>query len=189
MRKSTVVALVLVGACAMSAGVAMADEKKDEKRAEVAIRDDCDPTDPAWAPTGGCTLKGGVVSFAEFNQLLFSPNSAGSPVGHPAWRMDPTYFRMESDGTVRVKNAGGRGHTFTEVENFGGGFVPPLNGTLMVAPECTAAAANPPLAPGARMEVTGLTEGNHLFQCCIHPWMRILVKVGPEESSNEGNKH
>jgi hypothetical protein len=178
MRKSVIVAFVLMGVCATRAGVAIADEKADkkgEKKAEVAIRDDCDPTDPAWAPTGGCTLPGGVVSFAEFNQLLFSPNSEGSPVGHPAWRMDPTYFRMESDGTVRVRNAGGRGHTFTEVANFGGGFVPPLNGNLLVAPECAAVSADPPLAPGARMDVTGLTEGNHLFQCCIHPWMRIEI--------------
>jgi hypothetical protein len=189
MRKNMVVALVLMGACAMRAGVAMADEKKDEKKAEVSIRDDCDPTDPTWAPTGGCTLQGGVVTRNEFNQLLFSPNSAGSPIGHPAWRMDPTYFKLESDGTVRVRNAGGRGHTFTEVAHFGGGFVPPLNGTLLVAPECTAAAADPPLAPGARAEVTGLAVGNHLFQCCIHPWMRILVKVEPEESSNAEHKH
>jgi len=189
MRKSLSVVFVLMGVCAMRAGLAIADDKKSDKKAEVAIRDDCDPTDPAWAPTGGCTLPGGVVSFAEFSQLLFSPNSAGSPVGHPAWRMDPTYFRMESDGTVRVRNAGGRGHTFTEVADFGGGFVPPLNGTLLVAPECAAAAANPPLAPGARMDVTGLSEGNHLFQCCIHPWMRILVKVGPADSSSEEHKH
>jgi hypothetical protein len=187
MRRGMVVAL-LIGSCALGAAVAMADEKKDdeknaERKAEVSIRDDCDPTDPTWAPTGGCTLQGGAVTRNEFNHFLFSPNSAGSPIGHPAWRMDPTYFKMESDGTVSVKNAGGRGHTFTEVANFGGGFVPPLNGTLMVAPECAAAAANPPLAPGARMEVTGLGVGNHLFQCCIHPWMRILVKVEAEESS------
>lgn len=189
MRKSMVVALVLMGACAMGAAVATADEKKSEKKAAVSIRDDCDPTDPAWAPTGGCTLQGGAVTFSEFNQLLFSPNSAGSPIGHPAWRMDPTYSRLESDGTVRVRNEGGRGHTFTEVANFGGGFVPPLNGTLIVAPECAAAAANPPLAPGDRTEVTGLSVGNHLFQCCIHPWMRILVKVEAEDSSKEGHKH
>jgi hypothetical protein len=188
MRKSMVVAL-LIGACAVRAAVAMADDKKDDKKAEVSIRDDCDPTDPTWAPSGGCTLLGGAVTRNEFNHFLFSPNSAGSPIGHPAWRMDPTYFKMESDGTVRVRNAGGRGHTFTEVANFGGGFVPPLNGTLTEAPECAAVAANPPLAPGDRTEVTGLSVGNHIFQCCIHPWMRILVKVEPEESSTEEHKH
>jgi hypothetical protein len=178
------VAAFLIGGCAMgAAAVAMADEKKNEKKAEISIRDDCDPTDPTWAPTGGCTLKGGVVTRAEFNLFLFSPNAGRIPIGHPAWRMDPTYFKVESDEAVSVKNAGGRGHTFTEVKNFGGGFVPPLNGAMTVAPECAAAAASAPLAPGDRMDVTGLAPGDHLFQCCIHPWMRIMIKVGAEESS------
>ena len=186
MRRGMAAAL-LIGACVMGAAVAMADEKKggkkDGKKAEIAIRDDCDPTDPTWAPTGGCFLQRGVVTRNEFNQLLFSPNAGQSPIGHPAWRMDPTYFKSESDETISVKNEGGRGHTFTEVANFGGGFVPPLNGNLTVAPECAAAAASAPLAPGDRLDVTGLGVGNHLFQCCIHPWMRILIKVGTEESS------
>jgi hypothetical protein len=145
MRRGVVVAL-LVGAWVMGAAVAMADEKKDEKKLRVRVLDDCDPTDPAWEPTGGCTLQGGAVTFSEFGQLLFSPLSAGSIVGHPAWRMAPAYFRIDPDETVTVKNEGGRGHTFTEVANFGGGFVPPLNGTLIFAPECAAAA---PLPPGS----------------------------------------
>jgi plastocyanin len=184
MRRGVVVAL-LVGAWAMGAAVAMADEKKDEKKLRVRVLDDCDPTDPAWEPTGGCTLQGGAVTFSEFGQLLFSPLSAGSIVGHPAWRMAPAYFRIDPDETVTVKNEGGRGHTFTEVANFGGGFVPPLNGTLIFAPECAAAA---PLPPGASQELTGLGVGNHSFQCCIHPWMRMLIKVESEEAEEE-HKH
>ena len=27
---------------------------------KVELLDDCDPRDPAWAPTGGCTLKKGT---------------------------------------------------------------------------------------------------------------------------------
>jgi plastocyanin len=179
MRRGVVVALLL-GAWAM-AGVATADEKKDEKKARVKVLDDCDPADPGWEPTGGCTLKGGAVTFNEFNLQLFSPLSAGSVVGHPAWRMAPSYFRIEPDENVAVKNEGGRVHTFTEVANFGGGFVPPLNGVLALAPECATAA---PLPPGAKQEVTGLGAGDHLFQCCIHPWMRMLIKVEPEEASD-----
>jgi plastocyanin len=186
MRKSIVVAL-LVGAWGMGAAVAVADDKdkKDEKKAKVEIRDDCDPKDPAWAPTGGCTLKGGDVTFAEFGLLLFSPLSTPSIIGHPAWRMDPTYFKIEPGETVTAKNTGGRRHTFTEVTNFGGGFVAQLNGTLKIAPECAAASANPPLAPGASVEVKGLSVGNHSFQCCIHPWMRILIKVEDEEKDKD----
>ena len=186
MRRGVVVAL-LVGAWAV-AGVATADEKKDEKKARVRVLDDCDPADPAWNNTGGCTLRGGTVTEAEFLTLLFSPLSAGSPIGHPAWRLAPAYFRIDPDETVTAKNDGGRVHTFTEVAAFGGGFVPPLNGTLAFAPECATAA---PLPPGASQQVTGLAPGNHLFQCCIHPWMRMLVKVEPEDedSSNEHHGH
>jgi hypothetical protein len=25
--------------------------------------------------------------------------------------------------------------------------------------------------------VSGLTVGNHRFQCCNHPWMRAIIKV------------
>jgi len=28
--------------------------------------------------------------------------------------------------------------------------------------------------------VTGLAEGTHLFQCCIHPWMRMEIDVHTE---------
>jgi len=28
-----------------------------------------------------------------------------------------------------------------------------------------------------RMDITGLSKGKHLFECCIHPWMRMEVDV------------
>jgi plastocyanin len=182
MRKGIAVAL-LVGAFAMEAAAAIAAEKK------VKIRDDCDPADPAWDATNGCTLRGGDVTFDEFASLLFSPLSGGALIGHPGWWMDPNYFKIAAGKSVKVENVGGREHTFTEVANFGGGFVPPLNGTLTIAPECAAAAAEPLLAPGGKLEVTGLSEGNHLFQCCIHPWMRILIKVEAKTSSEPEHQH
>jgi hypothetical protein len=54
---------------------------------------------------------------------------------------------------------------------------------LIVAPECTAATGSV-IAPGGRADIRGLALGNHKFQCCIHPWMRSLVKVEPEEDDN-----
>jgi hypothetical protein len=184
MRRGVIIALLL-GAWAMAA-VATADENKDGKKAKVKVLDDCDPADPGWEPTGGCTLRGGAVTFDEFNLLLFSPLSAGSVVGHPAWRMSPSYFLIEPDENVSVKNEGGRIHTFTEVEHFGGGFVPPLNGVLELAPECATAA---PLPPGASLDVKDLSVGDHSFQCCIHPWMRMLIKVEAKDDSEEHHHH
>ncbi len=154
----------------------IASESDDNDK--VTLLDDCDPRDPTWAPTGGCALEKGDVDRNEFNALLRSPLSAAT-VGHPAWRFDPTYLKIEAGETVEVENKGGRSHTFTEVEKFGGGFVPQLNFGLQPAPAC--AAGPTVLPPGAQARVTGLSAGNHNFQCCIHPWMRTLIKVKPEE--------
>lgn len=142
----------------------------------IALMDNCDPTDPAWAGLGGCALKKGSVSLAEFLDLLFSPLSGTIPVGHPSWRNEPSYISPSAGKTVRVTNWGGRGHTFTEVADFGGGFVPPLNGTLVPAPECDPASVII-LPPGGTQQITGLGVGTHKFQCCFHPWMRAAVEV------------
>ncbi|TMI88059.1 MAG: hypothetical protein E6H00_13930 [Bacillati bacterium ANGP1] len=144
---------------------------------KIAILDACDPTDPAWAATGGCALKKGDVTRDEAGALLFSPLSSAT-IGHPAWRNEPSFLTIEPNKTVRVTNKGGEVHTFTEVAAFGGGRIPGLNQGLTSAPECAAAVD---LAPGAGTEVTGLGEGNHLFMCCIHPWMRALIKVKPKD--------
>lgn len=149
---------------------------------KIAMLDDCDPTDPGWAPTGGCALEEGNVRVDEFRALLTSPLSL-STVGHPAWRNQPSYLTVDPDERVRVTNGGGRLHTFTEVAAFGGGRVPQLNVGLTPAPECTNPAIEGPteVPPGTRLEVRGLSVGNHRFQCCIHPWMRALIKVKTED--------
>jgi plastocyanin len=160
-----------------SGGASSSDDDSDgfSGKRHIAIRDDCDPRDPAWAPTGGCLLRRGDVTFAEFttenNSLL-----AASVVGHQAWRNDPSYLKIKKGKTVRVRNEGGRVHTFTEVAMFGGGKVPSpdLNKGLVTAPECPGSRDIP---PGGRIEVSGLGVGNHRFQCCIHPWMRAIIKV------------
>ena len=117
--------------------VAVKSEKEDGPR-KIAIRDNCDPADPGWAPTGGCLLKRGDVSIAEFNALLRSPLTIpanGQLIAHPSWRNEPSYVSIESGKTLRIVNEGGRTHTFTEVAQFGGGRVPPLNiGFLIPVP-------------------------------------------------------
>ncbi|MEJ7812563.1 MAG: hypothetical protein WKG32_19280 [Gemmatimonadaceae bacterium] len=156
------------------------------KKRYIAVLDDCDPSDPAWAPSGGCSLKGGSVSNAEFTEFLFSPFSS-AVVGHPAWRNEPSYIKLEVDEVARVTNEGGRTHTFTEVAAYGGGRVPPLDRGLTPAPECllNPGAVDPTLLPpGASLSVIGLRIGTHRFECCIHPWMRAAIKVLPR-----GDKH
>ncbi len=162
------------------------DRDSDNSSRRVAMRDDCDPRDPTWAAIGGCALKRGDVTRAEFFGELNSPLSA-SVVGHQAWRNDPSYIKIRAGKSLRVRNEGGRPHTFTKVANFGGGKVPPpaglaLNKGLVMAPECPASTDVP---AGGRMEVSGLAVGNHRFMCCIHPWMRALVKVKPERGHGD----
>jgi plastocyanin len=102
-------------------------------------------------------------------------------VGHQSWRNDPSYLQVHTGQDVRVTNRGGRVHTFTRVANFGGGRIPPLSQGLVPAPECFPPTPAGNVPPGESVEVTGLTPGNHRFQCCFHPWMRAMVKVEPED--------
>jgi hypothetical protein len=165
--------LSLASAAVIPAGSVLAH---DDHGRVVVMRDDCDPNDPAWAPTGGCTRKNGQVTFAEFAGELDSPLAA-SVIGHQAWRNEPSYLEIEGRDALIARNRGGRVHTFTEVANFGGGRVPLLNEGLVPAPECATATDVP---PDHQVTVGPLSEGNHRFQCCIHPWMRALVKVKPD---------
>jgi plastocyanin len=183
-RTGIFVALVTcVGLLVATAATVEVAAKKDPDRGrrEVILRDDCDPADPGWLPTGGCNRSEGDVSFAEFNALRTS-TLVPSPVGHPAWWFDPSYLEVQAGKQIRVTNDGGRTHTFTEVAAFGGGRVPPLNagsvpaGTLTQAPACVAPGVVD-IPGGGKSVVDGLAPGNHFFQCCIHPWMRTLIKV------------
>jgi plastocyanin len=146
--------------------------------AHIAMLDNCDPSDLTWNEVGGCALRRGTVSTAEFDAELDSPLAA-AVVGHQSWRNEPSYLSLREGKTVRVVNRGGRPHTFTEVANFGGGKipVPPLNEGLVTAPECPGSID---IAPGDKTTISGLTAGTHRFMCCIHPWMRANIEVSPD---------
>jgi plastocyanin len=98
----------------------------------------------------------------------------------PSWKMAPGNVNLRVGDVLAATNAGGEGHTFTEVEEFGGGVVGFLNalaGTPNIAPECEAKQLSDLIAPGAtRSEVTD-EAGDEKYQCCIHPWMRAVVHI------------
>ena len=156
----------------------------------VAMLDNCSPADPDYVSVGGCpqepirSAKGyqGDVTAAEFFALLGSPLAPNNQlIGHPSWRNEPSYISVRLGQNIRVSNRGGRAHTFTEVANFGGGFLPFLNGALQPAPECAGATGpNPNLTfvgAGGTQTISGLGTGLRKFQCCIHPWMRAAIRV------------
>ena len=125
----------------------------------------------------------GGVTFREFDSLL-SP----AAFGHPAWRFDVPYLEIQPNEKVQVRNDGGEDHTFTQVAVFGGGRVDFLNESLGLEarPECAAALA-PAIRPGDSVQTTGLDEGVHLFQCCIHPWMHAVIKVKSADHGEHGH--
>ena len=152
--------------------------------ANIALVDNCDPTtfNAAIGPGTCAPTHKHDTTFTEFVGLLFSP-LASNIIGHPAWNFTPGYISIQAGRPVRVTNAGGEGHTFTEVAAFGGGFVPFLNGVGGPAGTVPLVQAGPCLAspdvvaPGTTVQVKTLSPGIHRFQCCIHPWMRAVVDV------------
>ena len=124
------------------------------------------------------------VTLGAFTTLadLLAGAEAGTP--DPGWDFEPDTVTIKQGTIVSVVNQGGEPHTFTEVKAFGNGFLPPLNpgSATSVIPECSGGFGNVAVAKtrilqGSHLDVTGLSKGKHLFQCCIHPWMRMEVDV------------
>jgi plastocyanin len=111
---------------------------------------------------------------------LLQEAANGTP--DPKWDFEPDTIHIHQGTILSVVDQGGEPHTFTEVRKFGGGFIPGLNGGEAPVPECAAgfssvAVARTRILQGSQIEVTGLSQGEHHFQCCIHPWMRVTVDV------------
>ena len=149
----------------------------------VTLKDDCEQASfnappPAGVGPGTC-IGDGETTFAEFIAELQQDRVAED------WEIDPDDANVRSGQSVRARNEGGETHTFTEVAEFGGGFIPPLNalsGNLTLAPECFASSVDATIVPaGGLSSATALKKGRHLFQCCIHPWMRTVVTVGTRD--------
>jgi plastocyanin len=151
------------------------DSRDGRHEGTITLSDACDPEsfNAALGP-GTCTRSGGV-SFDNFLEQLRKHQSVG------AWHFTPPQLTLAVGGTLIAMNHGGETHTFTEVEDFGGGIVPLLNqlaGTPNVAPECAQLQSGDFLAPGMSSRETEDEEGVEKYQCCIHPWMRAEVRIG-----------
>jgi plastocyanin len=140
----------------------------------VSLFDACDPeTFNAALGEGACTRSGGV-RFDTFLEQLGRHHSIG------AWHFAPSNVTMKVGELLVATNRGGEVHTFTEVEEFGGGVVDQLNqltGLTEVAPECAALAGRGRIAPGASSTEEEEEAGVEKYQCCIHPWMRAQVRI------------
>jgi len=150
--------------------------------AQVVALDECDPTTfnaPNAVGPDFCknVALGASTTFAE----LFAKAANGTP--DPNWDFEPDSMTIKKGTILSAVNQGGEPHTFTEVGKFGGGFIPGLNGPGEdTVPECSGGfsrveVARTRILQGSQLQVAGLSKGEHYFQCCIHPWMRIKVEV------------
>ena len=161
---------------------------------QIVALDECDPaTFNAVLPDfcKNVTLAP-VFHFATTFADLFKEAMQGTP--DPGWDFEPDRVTIRKGTPLIVVNQGGEPHTFTEVAKFGGGFVGGptgvggLNGGQAPVPECkggfkNVAVAKTRILQGSQTQVTNLSKGEHLFECCIHPWMRVKVEVkGRDES-------
>jgi plastocyanin len=141
----------------------------------VSMKDQCDPASfNAAFGAGTCTGHNGGVSLNTFLQQLTQAQKAG------AWHFAPGQVHLRDGDAFQVRNTGGETHTFTEVNQFGGGFVDFLNqlsGTPVPAPECLQLAPADFVPAGGVTAPEAETPGVHHYQCCIHPWMRADVVV------------
>ena len=148
--------------------------------AQIVVLDECDPT-TFNAVLGPDFCKnvalGGFTTFDD----LFAKAAAGTP--DPGWDFEPDKLKIKEGTSVSVVDQGGEPHTFTEVAKFGGGFVTGLNAPGEdTVPECATGFSNLAVAKtrilqGSTIQINNLPKGNHRFQCCIHPWMRMQVEV------------
>jgi len=187
-RRSISVALT-AGAISTIGALALAAPSDASRGGQkVEIQDDCQPTSFNQAVGAGACIGDGETSFARFIAEVTATQKAKD------WKFDPSMLAIRGRRPVILENEGGETHTFTMVKAFGGGFIPILNqlsGNSVPAEECATTLADGTLAPkppsavnvfvaadkeGA-FKTAGLKPGKYMFQCCIHPWMRIVLTV------------
>jgi hypothetical protein len=149
---------------------AMASRTLEPRR--INITDACDSTTFNTLGPNTCIHNGGVT-LNKFLEVL------GRHHRVDAWHYVPSgTIELPVGRILRAVNHGGEVHTFTEVKEYGGGFLDFINqlaGTPVPAPECLALASTEFIAPAAFRDDPVEHPGIQRYQCCIHPWMRLTV--------------
>jgi hypothetical protein len=161
------------------------------------LLDDCEPTSFNAVLGDGSCIGNGNTTFDAFIAELAATQDAHE------WRNQPSQAHLNVGRPTTIENRGGEVHTFTRVAEFGGGFIPDLNGISgnpVPAPECLNFGSIVFIPAGATEEgptagSTDLPVGTSRFQCCIHPWMRTTIEVaspgggGAPASPSQGKSH
>jgi hypothetical protein len=172
--------------------LALGSARANDER-KIVMYDDCNQADYDARFGPGFCVGHGNTTFAEFASELVATGEV------TAWKFKHQNqgSHVDGPGLLIIPNEGGLLHTFTRVEQFGGGFNAAFNrfsNNPVPAPECAfvrpdgSLGAVPPNATNLFIAqdqlgflATGpgshLPAGTHHFQCCIHPWMRVTVEV------------
>lgn len=175
----------------------------------IIMRDACDPDSFNAAVAPGTCVAGhhGQTLFSDFIGELQSDQIAGAWRFNPMLNTTEGNLRLArldltSGDQTSIQNAGGETHTFTRVNKFEGGFIGPLNGLSGnpdPAPECAQVLPDGTLVPQPESDTNqfveaGKTEagptagssalplGTSRWECCIHPWMRMIVVVHEKDN-------
>jgi hypothetical protein len=165
-RTIGVMALVAFALVLVMPGVASAREAR-----HIGILDRCDPaTFNAMFGEGICVMRNSGVPVDTFLDRV-NPKDGG----HNAWRFTPEQVGLDRGRSLLLDNRGGEVHTFTEVVDFGGGIVPPLNAALPPGTPLAVPIGDLRfIGPGEQMDLS-VSAGTHKFECLIHPWMQTTV--------------
>ena len=152
---------------------------------KIRMLDDCEPTTFNAVLGDGTCIGKGHTTFEEFIAELAATQDVHK------WRNQPSQMHLNVGRPTLIENVGGEVHTFTPVAEFGGGFIPDLNGISgnpVPAPECLNFATMVFIPAGAAEQgptagSSDLPVGISRFQCCIHPWMRTVIEVADNPSA------
>ena len=175
--------VIVVLSLTAGAGAVQGDKK-------IRMYDDCEATTFNAVLGDGTCIGNGHTTFDEFIAELAATQDAHK------WRNQPSQMHVNVGRPTLIENRGGEVHTFTPVDQFGGGFIPDLNGISgnpVPAPECLdfgtmvfIPAGGTEQGPTAGSE--DLPVGISRFQCCIHPWMRTVIEVAGDVASAKATK-
>jgi hypothetical protein len=162
---------IATGTLLLSAG--LIGRASDVKTVDMLDRCDPESFNEMFGP-GICVFDHPGVGVDKFLGVLERAHTIG------AWHFAPGSIMLKQGQAFQAHNSGGELHTFTEVEEFGGGFIPELNeltGDVDPAPECLNIPALEFIPPGGNGDAEVESKGTHRYMCCIHPWMRATVTV------------
>jgi len=182
---------LFAGCLLLAAATRTSAQENPPTPVQIVALDECDPA-TFNAALGADFCKNVTLGFFTKLDDLFAKAKKGAP--DPNWDFEPDVLHIKKGTPILVVDQGGEPHTFTEVKRFGGGFIADLNSGETPATECSGgfgnlAVARTRILQGSQLQVTGLSKGEHYFQCCIHPWMRVKVDVNDHDSHDHDHDH